>query len=74
MDGVLGLLDKAEESAAASDAPELPPELGRLVQERQEARAARDWDRADALRRELAAAGVVVTDTPDGPRWTWERP
>lgn len=74
VDGVLGLLDKAEESAAASDAPELPPELGRLVQERQEARAARDWDRADALRRELAAAGVVVTDTPDGPRWTWERP
>lgn len=74
VDGVLGLLDESDESAAALDAPELPPELGRLVQQRQEAREARDWARADALRAELAAAGVVVADTPAGPRWTWERP
>lgn len=73
VDGALGVLDEAVESGAAQD-PELPPELARLVRERQEAREAGDWDRADALRGELAAAGVAVTDTPDGPRWTWERP
>ena len=33
------------------------------------ARAARDWARSDALRDELAAAGIVVEDTPDGQRW-----
>ena len=73
MDGALGVLDEAGESGTARDS-ELPLELARLVRERQEAREARDWDRADALREELAAAGVVVTDTPAGPRWTWERP
>ena len=48
-------------------------ELGRLVKEREAARRARDWDRADALRADLEAAGVV-TDTPDGPLWTRKRP
>ncbi len=33
------------------------------------ARAARDWARSDELRDALAAAGVVVEDTPDGQRW-----
>ncbi|MFC7404453.1 cysteine--tRNA ligase [Georgenia alba] len=40
-----------------------------VLAERDEARAARDWARADALRDRLAAAGVVVEDSPDGARW-----
>jgi cysteinyl-tRNA synthetase len=36
---------------------------------RRQARKDRDFARADALRDELAAAGVVVEDTPEGPRW-----
>ena len=47
--------------------------LGQLVQhdldERAQARAAKDWARADALRTRLAAAGVVVEDSPAGARW-----
>ena len=47
--------------------------LGQLVQhdldERAQARAAKDWARADALRSRLAAAGVVVEDSPAGARW-----
>ena len=74
VDAVLGLLDPIEAAETAEENPELPPELARLVQERQSAREARDWDRADALRGELAAAGVAVTDTPGGPLWTWDRP
>lgn len=41
----------------------------RLLKERQEARAARDFPRADAVRAELTALGVEVRDTPEGPVW-----
>jgi cysteinyl-tRNA synthetase len=37
---------------------------------RAQARAGRDWAAADAVRARLAAAGVVVEDSPTGARWT----
>ena len=40
------------------------------LQERAEARARKDWAAADRVRDALTAAGVVVEDTPNGPRWT----
>ena len=40
-----------------------------LLTQRAEARAAKDWARADALRDSLAAAGVVVEDSAAGARW-----
>lgn len=36
---------------------------------RAQARAAKDWTTADEVRDRLAAAGVEVTDTPDGAQW-----
>jgi cysteinyl-tRNA synthetase len=58
----LGLEDllKAEDDA--------PAELQRLAAEREEARAARDFERADGIRDELAAAGWEIRDTPEGAR------
>jgi cysteinyl-tRNA synthetase len=41
-----------------------------LLEQRQEARRARDFATADALRDRLKAAGVEVEDTPAGPTWT----
>ncbi|MGA8245489.1 MAG: cysteine--tRNA ligase [Nocardioides sp.] len=41
-----------------------------LLEERSAARAAQDWARADAIRDRIAAAGIAVEDTPDGPKWT----
>ena len=40
-----------------------------LLLRRGEARAAKDWPQADAIRDELVALGVVVTDTASGPQW-----
>ncbi|MFW6188383.1 MAG: CysS/YqeB C-terminal domain-containing protein, partial [Actinomycetota bacterium] len=41
-----------------------------LLAQREQARAARDWARADAIRDELAAAGVVVRDGAEGSAWS----
>ena len=41
-----------------------------LLEEREAARAAKDWERADAIRDRIKAAGIEVEDTPDGPKWS----
>ena len=46
--------------------PPVPHDVRRLLDRRSEARAARDWARADALRDELAALGWEVQDTAAG--------
>jgi cysteinyl-tRNA synthetase len=40
-----------------------------LIEQRQEARARKDFATADAIRDRLKAAGIAVEDTPSGPRW-----
>jgi cysteinyl-tRNA synthetase len=40
-----------------------------LIEQRQEARARKDFATADAIRDRLKAAGIAVEDTPAGPRW-----
>ena len=36
---------------------------------RQTARERKDWPTADAIRNGLQAVGIVVEDSPQGPRW-----
>ncbi len=50
---------------AEADEP-LPKGAAALLERRAEARAARDWASADALRAELASMGVAVRDTERG--------
>ena len=40
------------------------------LEQRAQARSRKDWAAADAVRDQLKQAGVVVEDTPQGPRWT----
>jgi cysteinyl-tRNA synthetase len=52
---------------------DLPAGARVLLQQREHARAARDFQTADRLRVELAAMGVTVTDTAEGQRWKVSR-
>jgi len=47
--------------------------VGVVLEQRQAARERRDYATADAIRRRLHAAGIVVEDTPAGTRWELER-
>jgi cysteinyl-tRNA synthetase len=59
--GVLGLGSLAEEQAA-------PADLVDAARQREQARAARDFARADELREQIEAAGWEVRDTAEGAR------
>jgi cysteinyl-tRNA synthetase len=50
----------------AEAAGEVPAEVLGWAAERDAARAAKDWSRADALRDQIVRAGYVVEDTPAG--------
>jgi cysteinyl-tRNA synthetase len=56
---IFGLASLAEE-------PEAPSDIVELAKQRQEARAARDFDEADRLRAEIEAAGWEARDVADG--------
>lgn len=74
MAGVLGVDPGAwDNGAAGGEADQAHHALDTLVQaelaRRTEARANKDWAVADEVRDRLAAAGIEVTDTADGPTW-----
>jgi cysteinyl-tRNA synthetase len=74
---VLGLDPLAEPWAGGGGDGDLHSVVDALVgvalQQRQAARDRKDYAAADAIRDGLAAAGVVVEDTPHGPRWELSR-
>jgi cysteinyl-tRNA synthetase len=47
----------------------LDAEIQKLIDERQEARHRRDFDRGDEIRDQLAGRGIILEDTKDGVRW-----
>jgi cysteinyl-tRNA synthetase len=47
---------------------DVPDEVMVLIQRRQQARAEKRWEDADALRDQIKAAGYEIDDTPQGPR------
>ena len=47
----------------------LDAEIEALIEERQAARKNRDFARADAIRDELKAQGIILEDTPQGVKW-----
>jgi len=68
---LLGLLGSDPEAWFAGGAEgDMPSaEIEALIEKRNEARAARDFQAADAIRDQLAAAGVAIEDGPSGTSW-----
>ena len=72
---VLGLDPLAEPWVSRTGASEELTEIldglvGALLEQRQAARERKDYAASDEIRDRLKALGVVVEDTPQGPRWT----
>jgi cysteinyl-tRNA synthetase len=67
VDRVLGLLEVAEASRTVDD--ETAAWVEEKIQARAEARAARDFAAADAIRDELAERGIILEDGAEGTRW-----
>ena len=66
-----GRIQKAsEETIEVSKAMELDPaKIEDLIAQRNAAKKARNFARADEIRNELASAGIILEDTKDGVRW-----
>lgn len=60
--GVLGLVYNRKSNS-------LDEEIEKLIEERQQARANKDWATADRIRDELKAQGITLKDTPQGVIW-----
>ena len=65
IDEILGL-DLAEST------PDITDDLKRLIIQRRQARAEKNWEESDRIRDGLLQAGVAVRDTPSGSIWTWK--
>ncbi|MEM6852062.1 MAG: cysteine--tRNA ligase [Pseudomonadota bacterium] len=67
---LLGFLEEDPETWLKGDVDAIDAaEVEDLIARRQAARAAKDFAEADRLRDAIAALGVVVEDSPDGPVW-----
>ncbi len=61
--GILGIITEKKEEM-------LDEEIEQLIEERQAARKAKNFARADEIRDELAAKGILLKDTREGVKWT----
>ena len=70
MTGIIGILENTGK-VLAKTADEAGEEqiIEAKIAERQAARKAKDFAKADAIRDELAAKGIIIEDTPQGVRW-----
>jgi cysteinyl-tRNA synthetase len=68
VDGVLGVVGEVEKEE------ELSKEAKELIAKREEARKAKDWATADAIRQQLKSLGIIIEDTAQGVRWRIEKP
>ncbi len=63
-DAVFDVLKSSEKDLGISE-----DEIENLIAERNQARKARNFARADEIRKELASRGIVLEDIKEGTRW-----
>jgi cysteinyl-tRNA synthetase len=66
--GVLGLtFEGAKKNVGGAE-----PFIELLIETRRDLRAAKQYEMADKLRKQLEALGVILEDTPSGTKWKME--
>jgi cysteinyl-tRNA synthetase len=60
-DKVLGVLEWEENK--------IEERIQKLISQREQARADKNWELADKIRKELESEGIILEDTPDGTKW-----
>lgn len=68
-DGTLPLLDDLL-GLNLDGRPDITAEQKQLIQDREAAREAKDWQKSDELRDKLKSQNLEIKDTPYGPRWS----
>lgn len=66
---VLGILEQVHEAVDSTLATSL---IELMLKVREEARKRRDWATADSIRDGLGELGILVEDSPTGPRWKFQ--
>jgi len=68
---LLGLIEEIDGhlDVIGADEPGLAEEVERLISEREDARQAKDFARADQIREELKHRGIALEDSREGVRW-----
>ena len=59
---IMGIIIEKEEELLDAD-------IEKLIQDRQDARKAKDFAKADAIRNELLEKGIILEDTREGVKW-----
>ena len=61
IDSILGVMEFSDDVVDNN--------INELIQERDKARAEKDWDKADEVRKKLDDLGIILEDTPEGTIW-----
>ena len=72
---VLGVMQMAPGEflhAAAGDGDISPEDINRLIEERAQVKAAKDYAEADRIRERLTGQGIILEDGPGGTTWRWK--
>ena len=62
----MGLIEHADKLAKQDEGEDIPEDIKALVEQRAQARKAKDFAKADALRDEITAKGWVIEETRQG--------
>ena len=66
--GVLGLKDEGASDGKSAEV--ISGLMDMILEERQEAKANKDWTKSDKIRNSLTSLGITVKDTKDGVEWS----